>query len=204
MALGLIHPAMSNAATVDFRGAAASDDARYAAHWVLQAADHQGLPFAVVDKRDARLYVFDANGRLLGVSAALLGASPGDHSVPGVGRRAQSYLPATERTTPAGRFASEPGHNLSGEDIVWVDYDAAVAIHRLRPADPAQRRPQRLASPSPDDNRISAGCVVVPIAFYEQVVRPTLGRVRGVVYVLPETRPVRDMFRAADTWSDPS
>lgn len=200
---------MAQAPQADFRDAASSEDARFAAQWVMHAADHQGLPFAVVDKRDARLYVFTADGRLLGASAALLGAAVGDHSAPGVGQRAQKRgLPLDERTTPAGRFASEPGRNLTGEDIVWIDYDAAVAIHRLRPADPRERRPERLASTSPADNRISAGCVVVPIAFYEQVVRPSLGRSRGVVYVLPETRPAGDLFRAlsraTEPWSDPS
>ena len=34
-----------------------------------------------------------------------------------------------------------------------------------------------------------AGCVVVPVAFYQAVVQPLLGSQRGVVYVLPEHRP---------------
>ena len=40
------------------------------------------------------------------------------------------------------------------------------------------------------------GCVVVPVAFYEQVVAPVLGHQRAVVYVLPEDRPVRGYFEA--------
>jgi len=39
--------------------------------------------------------------------------------------------------------------------------------------------------------------VVVPVAFYDDVVSPLLGRQRGVVYVLPETRPVGEMFGSA-------
>jgi hypothetical protein len=66
-----------------------------------------------------------------------------------------------ERTTPAGRFASEPGVNIHGEAIIWVDYDAAIAIHRLRPSPPAERRPQRLASASALDKRISLGWSVL-------------------------------------------
>jgi len=46
-----------------------------------------------------------------------------------------------------------------------------------------------------DEKRISYGCIVVPVAFYDAVVRPSLGRQRGVVYVLPETRPVAEMLR---------
>ena len=173
---------------------AVSGDARYAAAWVLDHADHQGRPFAIVDKKSARIHVFDGDGRLIGASAVLLGSTPGDAAVPDIARRPPSSLGVDERTTPAGRFASEPGRNDRGEAIVWVDYDAALAIHRLRPAPPEQRREQRLASKITAEHRISLGCVVVPVAFYETVVAPSLGRRRGVVYVLPETRPVLEMF----------
>ncbi len=181
-------------AAPDFLGEPATDDARYAAHWVLASADHQGRPFAIVDKRDARLYVFDADGRLIGASAALLGWALGDRADPDTAGRAPASLTLSERTTPAGRFASQPGHNDKGEDIVWVDYAASLAIHRLRPAPAHERRAERLASPTSDDNRISLGCIVVPVVFYDTVVAPTLGRLRGVVYVLPESRPVQAMF----------
>ena len=188
--------ALACQAAPDFATERASADARYAAGWVLAGADNQGLPFAVVDKRDARIYVFDAVGRLIGASAVLLGATPGDFSV-GIDRTPSS-LGADERTTPAGRFDARPGRNDKGEDIVWIDYAASLAIHRLRPAPMPERRPARLASPTPDDNRISAGCVIVPVAFYESVVAPTLGSGRSVVYVLPETHPARGMFDALD------
>ncbi len=56
-----------------------------------------------------------------------------------------SILPE-ERTTPAGRFVAELGHNIKGEDIVWVDYDAAVSLHRVRATNPTERRLQRLAT----------------------------------------------------------
>jgi len=180
----------------DFAGVPASADTRHVAQWALDSRDTQGRPFAVVDKKDARIFVFQAGGRLVGASPALLGLQPGDHAVPGVGQRAPSDIKPHERTTPAGRFASAPGHNLSGEHVIWFDYDEGLAIHRLRPAAERERRPQRLASPTPADNRISLGCVIVPVAFYESVVAPTLGRQRGVVYVLPETRAAREVFGA--------
>jgi len=181
-------------AAPDFAAERASADARYAAAWVLAGADNQNLPFAVVDKRDARIYVFEAGGRLIGASAVLLGIAPGDFSV-GIDRVPAS-LSLAERTTPAGRFEARPGRNDKGEDIVWIDYAASLALHRLRPAPVQERRPARLDSPSPDDNRISAGCVIVPVAFYEAVVAPTLGTNRSVIYVLPETHSPRGMFEA--------
>jgi hypothetical protein len=98
-----------------------------------------------------------------------------------------------ERTTPAGRFVAEPGRNAKGEDIIWIDYDAAVSMHRLRQVSASERRAQRLASPSADDNRITYGCINVPADFYDRRLRPALAR-GAVVYVLPDTLPVRSVF----------
>lgn len=170
-------------------------DARYVRQWALDSGDAQHRPFAVVDKRAARLYVFDADGQLLGATNALLGQGAGDHSVPGVADIDDlNRIPVADRTTPAGRFASQPGRNLSGEAIVWFDYDAALAIHRVRPGASQASRMARLGTASPDDNRASLGCVVVPPAFYDAVVAPSLGHQRGVVYVLPERQPVQALF----------
>ena len=170
------------------RAQAASPAVIAVARHVQATADNRGRPWAVVDKLQARLFVFAADGTLVGATPALLGLAPGDGSAPGVGLKAASYIPPDERTTPAGRFVSRPGYNLKGEAVVWVDYAAAVAIHRLRPAPAHERRPQRLASAAADDNRITLGCVVVSELFYDTVVAPSLGTQRGVVYVLPETR----------------
>ncbi|MBG9387794.1 L,D-transpeptidase [Caenimonas sp. DR4.4] len=181
----------------DFGAAAPSDEARQIAQWSVSTGDHQGMPFAVVDKKQARVYVFNGDGKLAGDTPALLGESVGDQSAPDVGDHTQSgFVPLEERTTPAGRFVSEPGQNLSGEHVVWVDYSAAFAIHRLRPGASMKAREARLASPSPADKRVSLGCVIVPPPFYEQVVQRVLGRTRAVVYVLPETTPVREVFAA--------
>ncbi len=166
--------------------AALSPQAQQMVRLALEGGDAQGLPFAVVDKQDARLLVFRADGRLAGASPALLGLARGDRLDPNVGQMVATGIPPALRTTPSGRYDSQPGRNLKGELVVWVDYDAAFAIHRLRPAPASERRAERLASPSPDDNRISLGCVIVTGEFFDQVVRPVLGEGPGVVYVLPE------------------
>jgi hypothetical protein len=177
----------------------AAPDAQRLVDWVLRSGDHHGRPFAVVDKRNAMLHVFGADGRLAGSTVALLGATRGDYTVPGVGERAQTgRLRADDRTTPAGRFEAEPGRNLQGEPIVWVDYASAFAIHRLRPGKTWKMRAERLATPSPADKRVSWGCVVVPVEFYQRVVGPVLGLAPSVVYVLPETRPAQALFGALD------
>src|SRR5688572_13993169 len=84
--------------------------------WVRESGDAGGKPYAVVDKRAARIYVFDAAGQIAGESPVLLGSALGDHTVPGVGEQAQTgHVPPEQRTTPAGRFEASPGINTSGE-----------------------------------------------------------------------------------------
>jgi hypothetical protein len=181
---------------VDFGRHAHTATVRHLAQWILPRHDAGDRAFAIVDKRQARLYVFDARGRLAGASAALLGSTLGDHTVPGVGARAQSgQVGIDERTTPAGRFDTMPGINLSGEQVVWVDYASAFAIHRVRPGRAFAARQARLASPTPADNRVSYGCVVVSVEFYEQVVQRVLGSGPSVVYVLPESGELQHLLR---------
>lgn len=172
-------------------------DARRLAGWVVAAHDSAGRPFLVVDKRNATVSAFDAAGRLLGSAPALLGAAQGDDSVPGIGERAIADIQPHERTTPAGRFAAEMGANSGGEDILWVDYDAAVSLHRMRPVKASDRRRERLASATPDDNRITYGCINVPAPFFDAVVKPLFMPRNGVVYVLPDSKPVAVVFAAA-------
>ncbi|HEU4459527.1 MAG TPA: L,D-transpeptidase [Methylibium sp.] len=155
--------------------------------------ERRGRPYAVVDKRTATLRVWRADGTLAGISTVLIGRTPGDRALPGTGARTEAgLLSLDDMTTPAGRYDSEPGRNLQGEAIVWLDYDNALAIHRLRPGASQAERLRRLASALPADKRASAGCVVVPVAFYDGVVAPLLGRGRGWVVVLPENGAVED------------
>jgi hypothetical protein len=150
---------------------------------------HDGRPYAIVDKRLATLSVYAADGRLVGRAPALLGLTPGDAEAASAKGKDPSALKTNERVTPAGRFEAQPGHNLHGERIVWIDYDANLAIHRLRPAPASQRRAERLASANLQDRRITLGCVVVDPAFFDKVVLPTLGGSKSLVYILPERDP---------------
>jgi len=181
----------------DFAFHPASADARLIADWVTRAQDNRRLPFVILDKREAMVFVFDANGRIIDASPVLLGAAVGDDSVAGIGERPIEHVQPEERTTPAGRFVSQPGKNAAGEDVVWVDYSAAVSMHRVRLVDPKERRLERLASADPAQRRISYGCINVPVAFFDSVIWPVIGAARGVVYVLPETRSAREVFAGA-------
>jgi hypothetical protein len=176
----------------------ASRQARYVADWVVDSGDNRSMPFAIVDKTEAKVFVFDAHGRLRGAAPALLGLARGDDAVPGIGDRARSSIRPEERTTPAGRFVAALDRNLSGKEILWVDYDTAISMHPVVTSKPEEHRAQRLATPTPLDNRISYGCINVPAKFFENVVRPAFTGTNGIVYVLPETRLARDVFSSYD------
>ncbi|HEY2358702.1 MAG TPA: L,D-transpeptidase [Phenylobacterium sp.] len=166
------------------------------AQWVVATDDHSDLPFVIIDKVAARVFVFGADGSLRGDGPALLGSARGDNSTPGVGDREMSDIPLDERTTPAGRFVASFGTASGKRRVLWVDYPTAISMHPVVTSNPAERRPQRLASPTPKDNRITHGCINVSANFYEKVVRPTFTGTSGIVYILPEKKPVLEVFPA--------
>lgn len=180
----------------DFGSLTPTDDARWLADRIVATDDNDRTAFLLVDKRAAQLHVFDADGVRIASTPVLLGAAVGDESVPGIGTRPMAAIAEHERTTPAGRFVGERGRNAAGEDVVWVDYDAAVSLHRVRLTNRAERRAERLASPSVADNRISYGCINVPAAFYDRHVQAIFAQRHAVIYVLPDVRSAREVFAA--------
>ena len=175
----------------DFAKEQASRDARQLADWIVHSGDNKNTHFAIIDKKNARLFVFEANGALKGASNILLGAARGDHTVHGVGDKKLSAVSLKERTTPAGRFVASVGKNGRGEDVVWVDYDGAVSMHRVIKT---KDRLKRIETATAKDKRVSYGCINVPAAFFDSVLNPAFTAAEGIVYVLPEIRPVREFF----------
>ncbi|CAN5338276.1 hypothetical protein BH09PSE4_BH09PSE4_01960 [soil metagenome] len=186
-----------DARAADFSNEAASSAARLLADWVVASRDNQKSPFIIVDKVNAKLLLFDAQGTIRAAAPVLLGLGRGDDSPPGIGARKLATMTPAERITPAGRFVASRGENLSGQDILWVDYEAAISIHRatdLKPGLSAKDRLTRLDSASSLDNRISHGCINVSESFYDSYIRPTFAATAGIVYILPETRSVNEVF----------
>ncbi len=179
----------------DFNGTTASADARSVANWIAASGDNAGMAFVIVDKKMAKVYAFDAQAHLRGSSAALMGSAVGDGTAPGVGNLAIADVKPEQRTTPAGRFVAERGRNARGEDVVWIDYDNAVSMHRVVTQVASERRLERLASNSVQDKRISYGCINLPVAFYDQHIRPTFAAQAALVYVLPEVKTVQQVFQ---------
>lgn len=181
-------------ATVEVADTAASAQVRQFTAWVMDSHDNGDRPFVIVDKRQARVFVFDAGGHLRGADAALLGMARGDGSASGIGKRKLSGIGPRDRTTPAGRFVANLDRDLHGGEILLVDYADAIALHPVVKGTPAEHRAERLASATVEDNRISYGCINVPAQFYRTIVRPAFANTDGLVYILPETRTMTDVF----------
>jgi lipoprotein-anchoring transpeptidase ErfK/SrfK len=182
----------------DFGKETAPPDVVHVANWVSYSRNNNKKAIVLIDKKLAQLYVFDPRGKLKSSTPILLGKAVGDHTVPGIGTKPMSQIKEDEKTTPAGRFLARPGRNSRGEDIIWIDYNASVSMHRLRKVSEAERRAERIATPEASDNRISYGCVNVPATFYNGVLKPAVSKYGAFVYVLPETRAPQQLFGSYD------
>lgn len=165
------------------------------ADWIAASGDNLSLPYAIIDKTTASLFLFDAKGKSLGAVPVLIGIAVGDDATPGVGSKKLGEIGPAEKTTPAGRFLAKFGLAAGRQKILWVDYANSVAIHPI-PADASkdERRRERMLSPASDDNRITFGCINVPVAFYRKVARPLFQKKGGYVYVLPDAKPLEVVF----------
>jgi hypothetical protein len=169
----------------------------HVANWVSYTRNNQKKAFVVIDKKNAQMYVFEPDGKLKNNATVLLGQAVADVLPPGTASKPISQLKLHEKATPAGRFLAKPGKNHKGEDVIWIDYNSAISLHRLRKVG-KENRAERLASAELDDNRISNGCVNVPPAFYDSLLRPTVLKKGAYVYVLPETKAPQQLFGSFD------
>ena len=161
--------------------------------WIAAARDNGRLPYAVIDKQAASLLLFGVKGEFVGQVPVLLGVGVGDESSPGVGAKSLAEIGPAERTTPAGRFVARFGRAFGHQRVLWVDYANSVALHAVITTNRKERRVERLLSPTADDNRITFGCINVGTRFYAGKLRPLFAK-GGIVYVLPDTRPLDDVF----------
>ncbi|MGF7146721.1 hypothetical protein FHS96_000330 [Sphingomonas zeicaulis] len=169
--------------------------AQRVADWVASSGDNAALPYLIIDKPTASVRLFDAKGKMLAEAPVLIGIALGDDATPGIGAKSLSEIGPAEKTTPAGRYLAKFGLAVGKERVLWVDYATSVAIHTIPKTSPKkERRRQRMLSATPDDNRITFGCINVPIAFYGKTLRPLFQKKGGYVYVLPDTKSVEEVF----------
>lgn len=180
--------------TVDKGEPTRSEAAARVLHWVAATKDNRSLPYIVVDKNAAHAFLFDAKGKYIANAPVLIGIAAGDEATPGVGNKSLAEIGPAEKTTPAGRFLARFGFAAGKQKVLWVDYATSVALHPIPTGNPKERRRQRMLSPTIEDNRITFGCINVPLAFYNKGVRPLFLKKGGYVYVLPDTKPLEEVF----------
>jgi len=189
--------AVSKPESAQTDGIVQSAAAARVADWIASSGDNRSFPYAIIDKKTAAIFLFDAKGKLLGQAPVLIGIALGDDATPGVGRKSLGQLGPNEKTTPAGRFLARYGWAAGRQRMLWVDYADSVGLHPI-PKDAArsERRRERMLSPTSDDNRITFGCINVPASFYARRVQPLFLRKGGYVYVLPDTKSIEEVFPA--------
>lgn len=182
----------------DFGKVEAPADVVHVANWVSYTRNHGKHGFILIDKKKARVYVFSPKAKLRSHAPVLLGKAIGDETAPGVGDKSLAQIAEDEKTTAAGRFPAYLGKNTHGDDVIWIDYDSGLSMHRVRKVKEEERRFERMATPEADDNRISNGCVNVPHQFYNTVLLPTVRKDGAFIYVLPETKSPQQLFGSFD------
>ncbi len=171
---------------------AAPAEVKEVVRWIARSRDNARLPFLVIDKPSARVFAFDSSGQLRGDAPVLLGMGPGDIML--APNATMSQMPPHTRITPAGRFVSKLAKDFKGKELLVLDYKKAFSLHPVVKGKPHERRAERLASVKADDNRISFGCINVPVPFYDTVISPAFTGTHGIVYILPETSQASAMF----------
>ena len=161
--------------------------------WVVTSRDHRGAPFLMVDKPSAQAFVFNGEGQLLAVAPVLMGMAKGDRMlVPNAAP--MSVIPPTKRITPAGRWWARLAPDSTGKEVLVIDYEAALSLHPIVPGQPHEKRATRMLTPTPEDNRVSFGCINAPKAFFSNVVSQVFAGKMGAVYILPETSPAAVVY----------
>lgn len=185
--LGIVNSAQANGAC----GINDSLQVKDIAARVIKVNDNKQRPFIVVDKKKAEIYAFDSGGILLSKAPILLGMAIGDDLPIEIARLPLSQIKQSSRITPAGRYIAELGKDTHGKDVLWVDYAGNLAIHPVINV-PRQDRLERLNSKTIEDNRISWGCINVPKLFFKNHILNNFSRSKGMVYILPEVKTIKD------------
>jgi hypothetical protein len=79
---------------------------------------------------------------------------------------------------------------------LWVDYADSISLHPVITTNRREHRLARLHSPLAEVRRITFGCINVPTAFYRDVVLNAFADGSGVVYILPEAKPLGEVLPA--------
>ena len=148
---------------------------------IVAQNDNQGKQFIVADKQAGTLTMYTASGQQITSTPTLFGKTKGDS--------------VSSKNTPSGRFetkqanVSTEGYGGSAQVLTQNGQNlqlggSSYAIHRVYTKYASENRQGRLDTPTATDNRISLGCINVPVDFYDTYLNSDQGT---VVYVMPET-----------------
>jgi hypothetical protein len=158
-----------------------SDAAQRTYEVVAPVAKAAGKWFMITDKVDGKLHVFDAEGNPVVQTAALTGRGVGDKVQGGNG------------VTPAGKFTMQlvEDHEYYGGyryDLVEsYDGNGVIAVHAVWTGEKSEKRPERLASKTAADNRISWGCINTSNEVMMEKLVPNWEHINGsLMFVMPE------------------
>lgn len=171
----------------------ASEEVQKTYRWIEKEKDNRKLPFAIIDKKNAHIYVFDEKGKIIDTGPVLLGIAKADKIDPKTLKKPLSRIGKDERVTPSGRYQSVVGPDHRGKQVLWVDPQFAIALHPVVNV-PGQNRFTRIESSSVDDNRITWGCINVPVPLFKKVITPLFKPKSGFVYILPESDSVEKLL----------
>ena len=143
--------------------------------------DNQGKQFIVADKQAGTLTMYTSSGQQITSTPALFGKTEGDS--------------VSSKNTPSGRFETKQanvrteGYGGSAQVLTQNGQNlqlggSSYAIHRVYTKYARENRQGRLDTPTTTDNRISYGCINVPVDFYDTYLNSDQDT---VVYVMPET-----------------
>jgi len=139
-------------------------------------------PYIVADKKNGTMTVFYPTGQKV-ISPALYGTRKVDELDTTIFNTDQP----SPRVTPSGTYKIKKAYSeyLHSQVLVFIDgTKTMLAIHPVWLEIPSQNRLHRLYSETPDDNRITNGCInVLPDFFYG--VLNTLPD-STTLYILPE------------------
>lgn len=170
---------------IDFSASNASEVVKQTVLWIQKNGDNRYLPFAIIDKNNPGIFVFDTESKLVASEPVLLGIAKYDRIDPKTLDSKLSEITVDKRVTPSGRYRAVLGEDHLGKEMLWVDPEYAIALHPVINV-PGQNREARLKTKTPKDNRITWGCINVSPTLFETIISPMFKKWGGVVYILPE------------------
>ena len=187
----------------DFGAIMPTVTAAWVADRVVGNKDAQGKPFIIVDKPAATAYVFDGDGKIIAASPILIGAARGDVLPQSAINKTVDQTLQSEKVTPAGRFGARVEVDAAyGTSLRFLDLPGSyLAMHKTYLDTPSERRQQRLDTVSPEDNRISYGCINVDAKFYKNIIEKNFGKTGGTMYITPDVQTLEQTFQSFANYS---